>query len=316
MNNLKEDVGVLKDYNFDLEYGNDQNNFECTVNLNNHVCESGYYLYFENKEYGGIIDSIAVDTNNKEVKYVGRTWHGIIDSKILQPDENQDYLIVSGEANEVLNFLISRMGLDSLFVASSDDSGINISNYQIERYISGYEAIKKMLKSVNAKLIINFKNGFVELSASPLVNYAQDEQFDTDQIDFSIQKNFNPLNHVICLGQGELKDRQVIHLYTDSKGNLSNTQILIGIDEVVDIYDFPNAESIDELKQGGIDMLIEAWNSDEIEFEFNSNDKTYDIGDIVGAVEKVTGIEVSSDIKSKIVTIKNNTTTISYKVGD
>lgn len=316
MNAKKEDIGVLSDYTFDLAFGSDENDFECSVSTRNNKCQAGFFLYYEGSEYGGVIDSIKVDTDSDSVTYLGRTWHGILSSKVLQPDTGEDYLTVSGEANTVLASLVSRMGLTGLFRASNEASGINISNYKMNRYVDGHKGIRKMLKASGAKLCVAFKEGFVELSARPFVDYSKDEQFDTDQIAFKIKKNFHPLNHVICLGKGDLKDREVIHVYADASGNISTTQSITGMDEVVDVYDNSNAESSEELLQGGIDMIQESWNSDEVQFDFDSDSETFDVGDIVGAKEKTTGIEVNADITKKIVTIKNGETTISYKIGE
>jgi hypothetical protein len=173
-----------------------------------------------------------------------------------------------------------------------------------------------MLKAAGAKLNISFKNGFVELSANPFVDYSKDEQFDTDQISFKVKKKGNPLNHVICLGKGNLSEREVIHVYADSNGNISTTQVFKGILEVADVYENANAESSDELRKGGIEMIEKAWNSDELEYGFDSDAETFDIGDLVGAKEDVTGVEISAEITKKIVTIKDYETTISYKVGE
>lgn len=317
MNNDKEDEGIVRDYTMDLEYGgNSDNDFECVVNIQNHICKDGYFLYYENTEYGGIVDDICVDTDADSITYKGRTWHGILNSKIIEPDAGQDYLVLNGEANQVIAGLLTRLGLGSLFKASTEDSKIGISNYQMNRYVGGYDGIRKMLHDNYAKLVIRFSRGTVTVSAVPIVDYSKDEQFDTDQIDFTVEKHYRQTNHLICLGTGDLKDRQVLHLYTDSHGVIGTTKVLTGIDEVTDIYDYPNAESLEELRQGGVEKLTEAWSADKIEFDFNSDAETYDIGDIVGSVERVTGIAVAAGITRKIVTIKNNTTTISYKVGD
>ena len=316
MNAVKEDVGVMHDFTLDLAFGADENDFECKIVTNNHCCSKGFYLYFEGTEYGGIIDDIGVDTENGEVTYHGRTWHGILNSKVLEPDTGKDYLVMSGEANTVLDSLIERMGLSELFIASTETSGVKISNYKMNRYIAGYDGIRKMLKAFGAKLNISFKNGFVELSAKPFIDYSKDEQFDTDQISFKINKKGNPLNHVICLGKGDLVEREVIHIYADECGNISDEQVLTGIQEVSATYDYSNAESTEELKQGGINMIMESWNSDELEYDFDSDDESFDIGDIIGAKEEVTKTEVNAEITKKIVTINNNTTKISYKVGE
>lgn len=315
MNQERKDVGALKDYSLDLAFGTDENNFECTIPVVNHCCGASFFLYMEGTEYGGIVDGVKSDTKNKEVTYLGRTWHGIMESKILEPDAGENYLVLSGEGNEVLSFLISRMGLGDLFRASSKDSGVAIK-YQMHRYIAGYSGIKKMLKASGAKLNIAFTEGMVELSAVPLVDYTQDEQFDTDQMDFVIQKNFHPVNHVVCLGKGELAEREVIHVYADASGNISEEQIFFGLDEVQAVYDYSSAESSEELKQGGIDIINEAWNSNTVSFDFDADAFVYDIGDIVGAREIVTGTEVAADITKKIVNIKREIITIQYEVGE
>ena len=111
MNSSMQDIGVIKAYNFDLAFGSDENNFELKVGVNDHCCEAGYYVYIEGTEYGGIIDAVASDTAAEEVTYTGRTWHGILNSKVLCPDSGQDYLTLNGNANTVLGTLISRMGL-------------------------------------------------------------------------------------------------------------------------------------------------------------------------------------------------------------
>lgn len=313
MNESKKDIDVLKDYTLDLAYGSDENDFECKENINNNVCKTGYYLYFEGEEYGGVIDSVGVDTDETTVTYSGRTWHGILESKVLQPDEGEDYLIVSGEANEVLKLLIERMGLSELFKVSTLNSKIQISSYQMNRYIKGYTGIIKMLKAYNAKLNMVFNRGFVELSASPLADYSQDEQFDTDQISFTIKRNSKHINHVICLGRGDLKDRRVIHIYCDLLGNISGTQTLTGLDEMCEIYDNSNAESDEDLIQGGIDKITESFASDSVDFSLDSNDQyIFDVNDKVGAREQITGTYVVASVSKKIVNISNNSTSISY----
>ena len=312
MNSKKEDLGVMKDFTLDLAYGTDENDFECTVVRKNHCCEKDFFLYAEGTEYGGIIDDIEIDTDRDELTYCGRTWHGIMNSKVLEPDAGEDYLILSGEANAVLGALISRMGLSDMFKASTDNSGVTVTSYKMNRYVAGYDGIRKMLKSVDAKLKMKFKNGFVEISAMPLVDYSKDEQFDTDQIAFKIKKKGNPVNHVICLGQGELSEREVIHVYADKDGNIAEIQSLTGMLEVTEIYENVNAQSSDELRQGGIERIKESWNSNEIDFDFDSNSESFDVGDFVGAKEIETGVEVAAEITKKVVTIKKDGLSVGY----
>ena len=246
---------------------------------------------------------------------MGSTWHGLLESKIIEPDAGEDYLVVSGDANMVLAALIERMGLSELFAAKNEPSGLEIRNYSMNRYIEGYSGIKKMLATVNGKLKMTYQEGKVVLYAERLVDYSQDDEFDSDQIDFVIEKNFKPINHIICLGKGELKDRTVIHLYTDASGNISHTQSLFGMDERTETYDNSNAESAEELEKGGMERLQAAWSEGKLQLDLDAA-TSYDIGDIVGAKELVTGTTMQKPIAKKIVTIDKNTIKITHKVGE
>lgn len=313
MNSFKEDIGILKDYVFDLAYGNSENDFECKVDINHHVCEEDYYLYIEGTEYGGIVDNIQVDSDKNEIVYSGRTWHGILESKVIVPDQGNDYYLISGDLNYAISEVIKNLELDSLFIANSKECGKVICNYQFPRFVKGYTALKNMLRDNGYKLHISFINGTVCLSAIPLVKYSD---LYSDMLGIKLKKCLNPINHVICLGKGELQNRVVLHLYADADGNVSTTKTFTGIKENTEIYNYPSAETEDELLEGGTEIIKMSWNSNTLFFKFNSNDENYDIGDIVVATERVTNISVVQSISKKIISINNNQTKISYEVGD
>lgn len=315
MNTSREDVGILHDYKLDLAYGEDENDFELRMPSSSHCCGKGFFLYIEGTEYGGIVDEIASDTEADEVTYTGRTWHGLLNSKIIEPDAGQDYLTLSGEANTVLGALITRVGLGDLFAASGEPSGLTITNYKMNRYIPAYEGIRKMLKTKNGKLRFAFKGGKVILSAHPRGDYTQDGGLDSDLVDLKVKRHYNAVNHLICLGRGELAAREVIHLYADSDGNIGKTQTFTGLDERSAVYENSSAESVEDLENGGIDRLKELALADEVDAAFDEDSDQYEVQDIVGATDNVIGLTVTAEITKKIVTIQNGQITISYKVG-
>ncbi len=317
-------LGTLERYELDLAFGSDENDFECTMAISDHCCSTGDYLamtdvvngHIKYTEYGGRIDGVSVDTGNETVTYSGRTWHGILAKKILCPDAGQDYLVLSGDANEILAFLIQRIGLKDLFEASSEKAGITITSYQMDRYIDAYTGIRKMLKCAGAKLAMYYGDGKVHLSAVPLVDYSQDEEWDSDQMNFQISSNERPVNHLICLGKGDLSERMVRHLYMDAQGNISRTQTFIGVDEVTETYDYSSVESEDELISGGTQRLQETYaaaNTLEADFESNAE---YDIGDVVGARETITGVTVKRDIVKKILKVNSNGISVECQIGE
>ena len=313
MNSSMQDIGVIKAYNFDLAFGSNENNFELKVGVNDNCCEAGYYVYIEGTEYGGIIDAVASDTAAEEVTYTGRTWHGILNSKVLCPDSGQDYLTLNGNANTVLSTLISRMGLTSIFAASSDISALTISSYKMERYITGYDGIRKMLKTVNGKLVMSYNGTKVILSAAPIVDYTDAGVIDSDIMSFSVKKTSRKVNHLICLGQGELKDRTVAHLYADTSGSISQSQTLTGLDEYSAVYDYSSAKTTEDLIKAGSEQLAELQKQDDLSVSLSEGEDVFDVGDIVGAVDNVTGIAISVPISKKIISIQNDYLSAAYE---
>ena len=315
MNNAKEDLGVLHDYKLDLAYGEDENDFELQIPASAHCCGAGFYLYIEGTEYGGIVDDIGSNTDTAEVTYAGRTWHGFLNSKIIEPDAGEGYLVLSGEANAILAALITRLGLGDLFAASEEDSGVTISRYKMNRYIPAYDGIRKMLKTENGKLRFTFADGKVVLSAHPRGDYTHDGDLDSDLVDIKVKRHYHPVNHLVCLGRGELADREVIHLYVDADGKISKTQTFFGMEERADVYDYPNVESLEELESGGITRLKELTLANEVDVALDEDSVQYEVQDLIGATDNITGLSATAEITKKIVTIENGRITISYKVG-
>lgn len=315
MNEAREDVGVMRDYTLDMAFGEDENNFEAIVPSAAHCCAPGYFLYAEGTEYGGVIDDLGSDTAAEEVTYMGRTWHGILNSKIIEPDPGTAYLILTGEANHIIHQLIERLSLSELFIASEENSGLFISGYKMNRFIPAYDGIRKMLATVAGKLCFAFHAGKVVLSAMPRGNYTQTSEIDSDMVNFKAVRRYRPVNHLICLGQGELEARQAIHLYKDAAGRISKHQSLFGMLERTAVYENTNAESLEELEREGLEQFGKLTQSDEMRVSLNADDTCYDISDLIGAVDNVTGIAVTTEIVKKIVTIKKGDITISYETG-
>lgn len=309
------DMGVMLAYDLDLAYGADENDFECTVGEAYHVCSAGSFLHMDGTEYGGIIDAISRDTSSGDVVYSGRTWQGILDSKVIRPDAGHDYFVVSGDANAILGKLITRLGLGDLFEASEETSGLTVTSFEMPRYVTGYAGIIKMLESVGGKLTVKFVDGMVFLSAMPIHDYSADEDFDSDLVDFTIQQSANTVNHIICLGAGDLKDRMVVDLYADADGNISDTQTFTGLAEYTTVLDSANTESEEELIKAGTEKLQELFGESKLEIDFGDDTDAYDIGDIVGAYDNVTKISVRAKVQKKIVTVQNGVVSVAYTVG-
>lgn len=314
MDKNKKELGILLNYSLDMDIGVD-NDFEIVVGKFNHKLRHGYMFYIDDTEYGGIVDIIKSDTRASKIYYQGRSFRGILDSKIISPLPGDDYYVVSGDANTIIADMLDYVGLNHLFKADESLSGINISNYSFNRYTSLLNGLNSMLRTKNARLKIRYVNGYVEVSAEVIEDKSDAIEFSSDtKIQFIAEDKQNQVNHLICLGQGELADRQVIHLYVDEDGEIGNTQYYTGIDEVVAVYDYSSAESLEELRKGGVERLRELMDSKSI--DANVENMELELGDIIKGKEEVTGISIDRPITQKIVRINNNIVKIEYKVGD
>jgi thioester reductase-like protein len=233
---------------------------------------------------------------------------------VITPPSEQDYLVISGDANSILRNLVTTLGLDALFTVPQDASTIVLPETQVDRYAQAYTVLLKIFRNNGGKLVFRFHEGMCEVSCVPLVDYSQDEEFNSDQLTFVINKVYNTVNHLICLGKGELKDRQRIDLYVDADGNISRTQTITGLDEITEVYDYSSVESLDELEKEGREEIASRREDGKVEATLTETQE-FDISDIIGATEEVTHTIVTKHISKKIVTISNDKLLIDYNIN-
>ena len=181
-NPLWVDQGVLHAYNLDLSFGVDlnENDFEITLGKTEPILEDGAIIFIDGSEYGGIVGGMRSNSAESTRVHLGRTWHGILNDKVIAPDPGADYFTVDGDAHEIIADLIARLGLGKLFRARSGDSGIFINKYKFARYVRAYDGLRAMLQSASAKLKMSWSGTMLELYAETIVDYT-DRPVDGDE---------------------------------------------------------------------------------------------------------------------------------------
>ena len=289
------DIGGTNDFQISLSYSTWKDDLEI-----------GKKIYFPDTEYGGIIKNITSATNTGEIKLKGYTWRGYLDRRFICPPAGEDYYIASGELNSILRDLIKIPG----FTVPNISTGIS-TTYQFNRYCSVLSGITAMLENVGFRLDIKYINGMVICQAVRRINYGQEFSQDS-AIDFQSANNQMGINHLICLGSGELKNRTVIHLYADKNGNVSQTQTIKGVDEMAAIYDNPGADA-QALLDGGTARLKELLSSKSFTAQISDIEADLNVGDAVTGRDYITGNVVTETITEKIVKVTKGLLTISYK---
>lgn len=320
--NLK-DIAPVMDAEIDIAIG-EENDYEIKIQRDEWRSEYtfGNVFYVKDTEYGGIIGEVDTSTAEDTISLLGRTWRGMLDKKIIRPPAGQDYKKVSGELNTVLGELITEQ-FDDYFVVSQDDTGVSLTNYQFDRYCTLLAGINKMLKSVGYRLKIRYvqqergQPGYVELSAVPIVDYSEQIELSQDsQLNFTFKNCRNGVNHLICLGKGELQDRQVIDLYVQEDGSIGSEPFYTGIQEIAETYEDTSSET-DELEEKGREKLLELMNSTSFSMDVETLNMDVAIGDIIGGRDYLTGLYAKKPITKKIYRVEGGKTSLEYGIeGD
>jgi hypothetical protein len=297
-------------YTLDLAFGSGENDFDLQVE--DAALKAGSRIMIDGTEYGGIIDDTDVDVDGglSTVTWHGRDWHGVLASKIIEPDRNTDYLTLSGTIPVIMRTLVSRAGLQGLFTVT-DESADHKTTCQFDRYVDLYSGLVKMLRASGLKLRLRNDGDKVSMSAMPVRTIG--DSIDSDLIDFTAKQAAHPINHLICLGKGELKDRTVIHWYADANGTFSHTQTLKGLDERTATYELSNAEA-DELEDKGRQKFQELRNTSTIDVDIPDGIDA-DVGDLVTGRDNNTGLVVTAEISKKIVKVSGGVLTVTYESG-
>lgn len=303
---------AVSDCVFDCAWGSGENDFELTLYDGTVLPDRGL-VYVDGTEVGGIVDHMKDELSDgvSVVTYSGRSWHGMLAGKVLQPDSGQDYLKVSGPVNQVLSNLLARIGLSDVFKVRADSTK-TIPTFQFDRYCTAYDGIRRMLAANDLKLMFQEVDGTVWMYAQPIV--AHDDTVDSDLVDFSITKDYRRTNHMIGLGKGDLRNRLVVHYYADSSGKVSNTRTFGGRDEIAAVYDYSSAEK-DELDKQTKKQLQDLQGAGAVDVTVHDG-LSLDVGDRVAGCDHVTGLTVTAVVLKKIVKLSGGLLSVSYEVGD
>ena len=270
---------------------------------------SGCVIFSPNEEFGGEVGVIGSNTDENIVLLEGDTWRGKLKKKVISPPSGQAYKIVSGDVNAIIKELVDPC-YSGVMQGSSLPADVSVTNYKFDRYCTLLDGINKMLRSVNRKLHIRYvqgeqgRNGYCEVSSSPIVDFTEtleiSQDTDMNTLKFVTSNKMNGINHLICLGTGELTERMVVHLYVDQNGNISQRRTFTGNEDRTEVYDYPSVQDRDELIEGGIKRLQEVMNSQSFGFDADDLDLSVDISDIIGGKDYITGFQASKPVVKKI----------------
>ncbi|MCI2241523.1 hypothetical protein [Adlercreutzia faecimuris] len=300
----------MVDCDLDLAYGDDENDFEAVIPYGAQVAY-GSLMYVDGTEWGGVVRGFREDTTGPApvLTALGQTWHGILAETYVCPDG--DHLAVSGDANAAIAAVIAHVGLSAVFDVEAGPSGIAVS-HQFARFCDAYSGIREMLAKANAKLRITKDPGArPRLAAVEAGEHADGEM--GIRIGYKMQRT-RPVNHLICLGKGELSERTVLHLYADEDGNVSQGQTQYGLAERQAIYENTNAED-DELMADGMRELAEMQATSTVTLRPPAG-MELEVGDAIGASSERIGLSAMARITKTVVRISGGAVEIEHDADE
>ena len=316
------DVGVLNVTGGDFAWGADENDFELTLADGQESPEIGGLVYADGTDIWGVVRG-AIRTDDGKVKAVGATWTGALDSRVLKPPSGSAYYKVSGDMRDCVASLISQLGCADLFAVAKGKTGITVTHTfqgrkgdatqkDTGRYMGGWSALWQITSEHGCKAVARYD---ADARKIVLTIGRTEDRTDTEDMESagaSVALSYTrPVNHLVCLGQGEGTARTVLDLYMDSRGKVSTNQTYWGLDEIAEVYDDGNAEDAAELEADGTDKLHEYWlNGQTVTMDLDTD--RYDLGDTVGGTDPVTGLRATAVVTKKVVSLDNGSTTVSY----
>lgn len=287
---------------------------------------AGSRIFVPGTEFGGLIGGIETDTATDEVILTGRTWRGALSMKVITPPQGEAYRIISGELNEILSQLVTLCGLSDLFSVSSESTGVTVDNFQFDRYVTLLSGIEKLLKAYGHRLSLSYQQGekgepgYVGIAAVPAQNLSEQIELSQDsRLDFSFQELKNGVNHLICLGAGDLTDRIVVDLYIQENGTVGTTPYYTGVDEIVATYEDVSADTAQKLREKGAERLLELSNGSNFKMGLTSLSLLgvdVGIGDIIGGRDYITGMSAAAPISNIIYREEAGVESIEYEIAD
>lgn len=281
--------------------------------------QQGHYLYVDGTEWGGPVEKVAHSTLEGIITLSGCTWRGMLQRKVICPPEGNAHLLFNEVAVRKLLAEVVLPQLGELFSVSDEQAdALLTASFRYEAMLRG---LRRVLAAAGLGMDVRYSSArrMAEISTRRLQNFADSIDLSQDYgMDIrTTSGSLTGYNHVVALGRGELTERQVLQLYRLDNGTITDKAPSWAgtLKERAQVYDYSSAETEEELRKGAVARLNEYAQTSSLELDASELDIPAQLGDIVGARDRVTGMAGQAPITGMILKMSSAGITIEKRVG-
>ncbi len=266
----------------------------------------GMYIAAQGEEYGGIVEYYEDDI---DMPYKGHTWRGLLNQWIIEPPEGSDHLVVGGDLNDIIRTVTADV-LGGFFDASEEKCGIEAYKYSFAIGCSVLDGLMDLCSDHGCKLVI--RNVVIDERLHVVLSAKKAEEKTLSEESFDAKTTISNMgiNHLICAGTGELKNRLKVHLYMWPDGSVRQNPYYTGFAERQAFYDYNTQDDLAELIKSGGERLKSLASYKKM--EVNTAYVDADVGDYLQV--KKNGMVVNQPVVRKILSGSNGIYSIEAKM--
>jgi hypothetical protein len=319
------EVGMITDFiSFDAQIHNNceiaDNTFSLEMSISAWKAEQimrGDYIYIDGSEFGGLVGSVNKNTGADTVTIKGILWRALLAMRIISPPSGQAYrAFTNTELNSIVADIVENDYVN-LFHVSEENTGVSIScQFRYQTKLSGLS--KALLQAgYTLSCVYNAAEQRVITSARRCADYSEYADISPDLgIGMSITAGrVDDYNHCIALGTGELAERMVREIWM-LDGKIYKTRPAALTESALRsmTFDYPNAESEDELLSSAGDALLQYAAMSSAEIDLSQLRLDLQLDDKILTVDRDLGISAIKSVSQRVITINQNGTTIRTEV--
>lgn len=304
----------LYDFDLDMDEGWGDgvgNSFDLVVRDSRAPLPQAAWRFFaDGSEIGGRVEGFELKAgrDSTELHWVGSPWTGVLSKRLLWPDPGQDYLTLSGDANEVLRQVVRRLELGSLFSVPDGSAGAQVSHRCSRDEPDAWTNLRQAMRSAGMRLDARWVGGSCELRAVRVADWRG--RVDSDLVSFDLTSSLLVTNHLKAAGKGELAGREVVDVYADNRGNVGTSRAMSGVFELEEYYDANNSEG-DDLRKQATDRLKDRQGEGGVKVTVDEGVE-FGLGDMVEARHYSPNVTVGVEISSKVISATGAGASVTY----